>query len=82
MDAAAMEGKNLARARGGGGGYGRGEGNHERGHATADFAGKIARAHCTDSLSGPHQTSLEYGPHEDFSPGHEHCLWCFLYYCG
>jgi hypothetical protein len=45
-------------------------------------AAGASRASCTDSLSGLHQTSLEYGPHEDFSPRHQHCLWCFLYYCG
>jgi hypothetical protein len=45
-------------------------------------AAGASRASCTDSLSGPHQTSLEYGPHDDFSPRHQHCLWCFLYYCG
>jgi hypothetical protein len=31
---------------------------------------EASRASCTDSLSGPHQTSLEYGLHDDFSPGH------------
>jgi hypothetical protein len=37
-------------------------------------ASRASGARCIDSLSGPHQTSLEYGPHEDCSPGHQHCL--------
>jgi hypothetical protein len=45
-------------------------------------AGASRASEGTLYLSGTHQTSLEYGPHEDFSPGHQHCLWYFLYYLG